>query len=60
MPQDDLIIKMQVSDRHVTIDILKVLKPEKEKKENLIHATLFSKIPKMYSPMLNTLRDVQL
>jgi hypothetical protein len=47
-----------VSDRHVTIDILKVLKPEGEK--NLIYATLLSKTLQMYSPMMNTLRDVQL
>jgi hypothetical protein len=32
----------------------------KEKQENLIYATRFSRTPKMYSPMLNTLSDLQL
>jgi len=37
MPQADFINKMQVSDRHVTIDILKVLKPEGGKKPHLCY-----------------------
>ena len=38
MPQAGLIIKMQVSDRHVTIDILKVLKPEGGKTSSMLHS----------------------
>ena len=38
MPQADFINKMQVSDRHVTIDILKVLKPEGGKTSSMLHS----------------------